>query len=402
MNTKVNELTELLAQKTRYLEVLYDIAESVDESRDISNLLKRFLLALKDLVGAEAACVRLLTKDNQMQMVDSIGLDSEFVEREKFVPIGGCMCGDVVECGTMCIKHDLRDCEVRIKRSGIIADKLKMMIVPLRYRGQTLGVYNLYVDDSRLKELDGNEELFTTIGRHLGVAIKKSVLDDESNTLLRMKERVRLANELHDSFAQTLAALRFQVRGLDESLHGNDECAVWEELERVEDSLDEANRDLRELIAHFRKPPTDHSIVPGIEAVVSRFRRETEVELFLQNQWTDVSLPPESEDEVVRIIQEALANVRKHSKAQTARVMLRNDAECSYQVLVEDDGIGFGQSNVSEQAGEHFGLTIMAERAQRIDATLSIESEPGDGTRVLLEFEYLSPKNNHWKLMSDN
>ncbi|MFC1664802.1 histidine kinase [Pseudomonadota bacterium] len=388
METKASEQAALLAQKSKSLEVLYDIATSVSESEDLSGLLTRFLATLKDLVGAQAACVRLLTTDKRMCLVGSIGLDDKFVEQEKFVPMGQCMCGDVAKSGVLSIKEDLHGCGILIKDSKVSADKLKMVVVPLQYRGQILGLYNLIVDEKGLSGIEGNDDLLRSIGRHLGVAIKKSILHEESDKLLRMEERALLANELHDSFAQTLAALRFQVRGLDETLHGNDECAVWEELERVEDSLDEANRDLRELIAYFRKPSSDYSIVPGIEAVVSRFRRDTDISIFLQNQWTDALLPKDTEKEVVRIIQEALANVRKHSNAQSARVMLRNQSDGSYQVLIEDDGVGYGEPVDSGNVGEHIGLTIMEERAQRINGTLSIDSEPGEGTHVLLEFHH--------------
>ena len=69
-----------------------------------------------------------------------------------------------------------------------------------------------------------------------------------------MKERTRLSGELHDSLAQTLAGIKMQVRVLDETLHQGDEERTWEELERIEESLEEANIELRELIAHFRVP----------------------------------------------------------------------------------------------------------------------------------------------------
>jgi two-component system nitrate/nitrite sensor histidine kinase NarX len=89
----------------------------------------------------------------------------------------------------------------------------------------------------------------------------------------------------------------------------------------------------------------------------------------------------------MRIVQESLNNIRKHSKAQNVRVMLRNDVSGEYLVLVEDDGIGFDGPVVEGPAGgEHIGLLIMQERAQRIGGDLRIESEAGEGTRVVLTF----------------
>ncbi|MEO1846268.1 MAG: histidine kinase, partial [Pseudomonadota bacterium] len=90
----------------------------------------------------------------------------------------------------------------------------------------------------------------------------------------RLEERAQLANELHDSLAQTLASLRFQVRVLDDTLRQDNELAVWQEMERIQGSLDEANVELRELIAHFRAPVSKHGLMPGIRKLLSRFRKE--------------------------------------------------------------------------------------------------------------------------------
>jgi nitrate/nitrite-specific signal transduction histidine kinase len=217
------------------------------------------------------------------------------------------------------------------------------------------------------------------------LAQKTRSLDLEKNRLARMEERVTLANELHDSLAQTLASLRFQVRVLDETLHQGDECAIWEEMERVENSLDEAHLELRELIAHFRAPIDKRGLLPAIETTVSRFRQETDIAIFLQNHWRDYELAADAELHILRIIQEALTNIRKHSEADTVRILLRQDADGARLVLIEDDGVGFDQPAGCDHPGQHIGLSIMYERARSIDAELNIDSEVGEGTRILLK-----------------
>ena len=92
------------------------------------------------------------------------------------------------------------------------------------------------------------------------------------------------------------------------------------------------------------------------------------------------------EMQVLRIIQEALANVRKHSDAHTVRVLLRCDKNDNYHILVEDDGVGMDKPAFSGHPGEHLGLSIMKERARYLGGELRIESEPGEGTRVQLSF----------------
>ena len=204
---------------------------------------------------------------------------------------------------------------------------------------------------------------------------------------IRMEERGRLANELHDSLAQTIASLRFQVRVLDETLHQGDESAVWQEMERVEKSLEQAHIESRELIAHFRAPIDKQGLIPAIEKTVSQFRQETDTTIFLQNHWHNAELTEATEIHVLRVIQEALANIKKHSQANTVRILLRQDQQGQLIVLIEDDGIGFAEPMSSDHPGKHIGLCIMHERAQSVGAELTIESEPGEGTRVSLRLK---------------
>ena len=90
--------------------------------------------------------------------------------------------------------------------------------------------------------------------------------------------------------------------------------------------------------------------------------------------------------QVIRIAQEALANVKKHADATIVRLLLRVSESGQYYLLIEDDGHGF-EDEATGNAGEHVGLKVMQERAAHIDAQLSIESEPEEGTRVELRFK---------------
>jgi two-component system nitrate/nitrite sensor histidine kinase NarX len=230
------------------------------------------------------------------------------------------------------------------------------------------------------------KDLLTSIGHHLGMAIEKSRLDEEANLLSIMEERTRLANELHDSLAQSLASLKFQVRVLDELLHSGSEADLWQEMELIENSLDEAYTELRELIAHFRAPVDKRGLLPAVEQAVERFRRNSGISAYLQIEWDGVDLPAEVEIQVLRIIQEALANIRKHSEANAVRVMLRAGGGNNYRILIEDDGIGIQGMVLDDRPGEHLGLKIMRERATRIGGDLKIESDAGEGTRIILSF----------------
>ena len=206
-------------------------------------------------------------------------------------------------------------------------------------------------------------------------------LESHSNRLARFEDRTAMANELHDSLAQSLASLKIQVRVLDDTLRQDNEAAIWKEMESIQAGLDEANVELRELITYFRLPMDGSGAVSAIEKTISRFRLTSSVKVVLQNHWPVVELSGEMERQIVRIVQEALANVRKHSDADMVRVLLDHD-ENTRRVLIEDDGVGMNLD--INPPDNRFGLAIMRERAVGIGATLQIDSELGEGTRIVL------------------
>ncbi len=389
LDAEVERQTERIAQKTASLQVLYDVAASINASRDLKDLLTRFLHTMRDIVNARAGTVRLMTESGQMELVASIGLDDDVLEQERMVPVQRCLCGNAVIEGEVQFQQDLRPCNQLVGRPMLgNCDGLEMIAVPLQYRGKNLGVYNLFVDRADLQSRDDVRALFTSIGRHLGMAIEKAHLDNEAKRLSIMQERNTIAHELHDSLAQTLASLRFQVSMLDETLDQQTKEVTHQEIQQIKGGLDEAYTELRELLAHFRAPMNARGLLPALEDLISSLRKQTGMHVFLQNEWESTRLPAHLEMQVLRIIQEALANARKHSKAHTVRVLLRCNSEGNYRVLVEDDGVGMSKPAFSGHPGEHIGLSIMKERARYLGGELKIESDPGEGTRVLLAFSH--------------
>ena len=396
MHNQVRKQTAHIERKTHSLEIIYDVAASINVSRDLEDLLTRFLHTLKDVVHARAAVVRLVTDDNQMRLVSSVGLDEDLMKREELIPSEMCLCGDAYREGKVLFQDKISTCDKIIGRSFFNDKDIGMIAVPLQYRDKILGVYNLFVSDEDMNEHAELEDLLTSIGRHLGMAIDKARSDHEANRFSIMEERTRLAHELHDSLAQTLASLRFQVRVLDETLRQGQEQDIWSELEKIENNIDEAYGELRELITHFRAPIDKRGLVPAVDHLIERFRNQTDISIFLQKEWNVLQLPASVEVQVLRIVQEALNNIRKHSQAHTVRVIMRSDVHGDCRILIEDDGIGMEVVEESNRVStDHIGLSIMDERAKRIGGTIRIESEPGEGTRLILHFNYQNIENSN-------
>ena len=377
-----------IKQKKYYLSVLYDVASCINQSHNLEELLQRFLETLTDVVNAEAATVRLLDKDNQMRLVASIGLSDEIVKKEELLPAPNCLCGKALTDAKVMVNTDVRQCGLKIGTSFFEnEDDIEMLAIPLQYRGKTLGVYNLFVHRKENDFLEGEHELLESIGQHLGMAIEQSGVEEDARTLSIIEERTRMAHELHDSLAQTLASLRFKVRLFDDSMNQGNEEVIWHELEGLENTIDDAYAELRSLITDFRAPIDGKGVVRSVEKVTERFRQETDLDVFFYHNWDLENLSRESEIEVVRIVQEALANIKKHAKANNVRILMSSTAEGHCSVLVEDDGIGLSQrSKPNSDTGEHIGLSIMHERAERINGEIQFESE-GEGTLVQLSFD---------------
>lgn len=381
--------SQYIQQKKHYLSVLYDVASCINESQNLEDLLQQFLYTLTGVVKAEAATVRLLDQDGQMRLVASIGLNDEVIAKEEVLPAPTCLCGQAAMDGEIKVRADVRMCGKLIDEQFFDTDNIEMLAIPLRYRRKTLGVYNLFVRRDNHTEMEGEHELLVSIGQHLGMAIEKASVEDDARLLSIIEERTRMAHELHDSLAQTLASLRYKVRLFDDSMNAGNESVIWQELEALENGIDDAYMELRSLITHFRAPIDGKGVVRSVERVVERFRRETGLEIFFYHNWELQDLPRDSEIEVIRIVQEALANVRKHSQADTVKILMYSSEDGNCSVLIEDDGIGISEdkSEPNEETGEHIGLSVMQGRAERINGDIHFESEDEGGTLIQLNFQ---------------
>lgn len=392
MDSRVARQTMRLAQKTASLKILYDVAAGIHQADSIEDLLLRFLRVLKEMVNGRAATVRLVMADGSRRLIGSIGLDDDLVREQDMAPVDLCLCGSVLTPGDILCDQDARYCSRVYGRRMFRSEELEVVTVPLEHRDELLGVYTIFVERPGVSAREDIMDLLLTVGHHLGVAIAKQRSDAEARRLTIVEERNALAHELHDSLAQTLASLRFQVRMLNDAL-GDAPIpeAARKDLARVRNGLDEAHTELRELLTSFRAPLDRQGLASALEALTLRLGRETDIHCLFQNDCRALDLSATQELQVLRIVQECLANIRKHARAHTVRVLLTREPAGSVNgalvVLVEDDGVGFRIPVAGDRVGEHIGLSIMEERARRIGAELRIESEPGEGTRVELMLE---------------
>ena len=387
---RLNRQARHIEQKKYYLTVLYDVASCINKSHNLEDLLQRFLHTLTNVVSAKAATVRLLDKNDEMRLVASIGLSDEIIKQEDTLPAPNCLCGQALNDVNVMLSSGVKQCGLIVGSNFFESDDdIEMLAIPLQYRGKTLGVYNLFIHRKEQDFLEGEHELLMSIGQHLGMAIEKAGVEEGARILSIIEERTRMAHELHDSLAQTLASLRFKVRLFDDSMNQGNEEVIWHELEGLENLIDDAYAELRSLITDFRAPIDGKGVVRSVERLTERFRQETDMDVFFYHNWNLGTLSRDSEIEVIRIVQEALANIKKHANAKNVRILMSSTEEGHCSVLVEDDGIGLSvdRSEPNKETGEHIGLSVMQERAERINGEILFESDEGEGTLVQLSFD---------------
>lgn len=386
MDTQVQKKTEHIADKSRSLEILYDISTSLSSAHSLDELLEQFLDTLMTLVDARAASVRLLDSQNMTRLVASRGFTDDIKEQEKLVHIDRCLCGEITRHGGIGVQKGIEACNQFLSCAIIEGDCKEMLVIPLQYQDRILGVYNIFLDRPSRELGKDIRDLLNSIGKHLGLAIEKTRLDQNARRLAIMEERNMIANELHDSLAQSLVSMRLQTKMLGETLHKKDIRHAQNEVRRLNTAIDDAHKSLRELLSNFRSKMDERGLVYAVNDLLYTFKQETGINTYIHcNDSKEHSgLSPAQEFQVYRIIQESLVNVKKHSGACNVRILINRLPKDGCNVLIEDDGQGIEESATDSVPGEHIGLSVMKERADALNGELQIESEPGEGTRVLL------------------
>jgi signal transduction histidine kinase len=233
---------------------------------------------------------------------------------------------------------------------------------------------------------DTQEELrfLLDLFRQVGPAVYNVYLLHRLRRRAGAAERARFARELHDGAVQSLIAVEMQVDVLRRQAETTP-AVVGGELGRIQGLLREEVLKLRELMQQMKSIDVDaRRLLSLITDAVERFERETGISARFVTDVTKLEMPDKVCRELLRIVQEGLVNVRKHSKARHALVRL-SASPSQWSLTMEDDGKGFAFSgrltqDELDQMGK--GPMIIKERVRLIAGALTIESNPGQGTRL--------------------
>jgi signal transduction histidine kinase len=210
-------------------------------------------------------------------------------------------------------------------------------------------------------------------------------LVEQQRAQAMLQEREQLARELHDNLGQVFAFVSVQGQTVRRLLDRGDVVSARDRLERLIEIAREADVDIRESILGLRVALSEQGLLPAVALYLAQYETHYGIRTELEASETiaDGVFEPLVEVQLLRILQEALTNVRKHAGAQAVRIAFTADGDCA-RVTVQDDGHGFDPATGRQEPGTHIGLRVMQERAEEVGGSLSIESEPGRGTVVLV------------------
>ncbi|MDX9994159.1 MAG: histidine kinase [Rhodocyclaceae bacterium] len=388
------------------LDIFSAVSASLADEDDVEELLGRFLGTMLKLTQANAGAVRVVTSDGKhLRLVAARGLPPEVVERERLVPIDCGQCGNAIADNHSRYEIDLHACAVRTQHPYFDRDCQAMVVVPLQHGGQLQGTYNLFLPE-RFELPEEVALLFRSISEHLGMALENARLKRENLRITLMNERQMMAAEVHDSLAQTLAYMKMRMALLQDALReegkeGDEGAGKY--AADVTQALDEAYSQLRALLSQFRNRMDPMGLQQALTRLTGDFQDRTGIQLEFRNRVKDLRLSVDQEAQVFFIVQEALANVGRHSEATQARLTIEGAGD-HYVATIDDNGRG-GQGffAIANRTGgfeehphlrDHFGLSIMRERARLIGGRVEVANLPSGGFRVRLVFPAVSPAGN--------
>jgi signal transduction histidine kinase len=219
------------------------------------------------------------------------------------------------------------------------------------------------------------------------IALEHASMASRLQSLAVTQERSRIAREMHDGLAQILGFLSLQTQTLEALVKQGDAERTLAELRQARERIKAAQADVRESILSLRTTLSgDVGLIAALQQYVEEFGLQTGIDAELTCDLLEIPrLSPLIETQLVRIVQEALTNVRKHANAThvEVRLTIQGDGLC---VTVADDGIGFNGETANRS---HFGLQTMRERAEGVGGDLLITSVCGAGTQVELSVPLL-------------
>lgn len=359
----MQQKTDELARSNRSLELLYGTSRALSENAATPEILLGILASVERITGAQAGAILLGTDAGRNAVSSAAG--------DMIDMLAALAAGHDEKAGVACLDAD--------GPSG----RLTAILTPISDGMQIHGKLALALPAGSTLA-DWQRRVVEAVARHIASALASAQRDEERHRLALLDERSVIARELHDSLAQALSFLNIQVTRLQKLLPPDTTLdAARDVVSELKEGLNDAYRQLRELLTTFRLRIDGRGLNAALDETVQEFSRRSGLQIDLANRLPATALSSGQEIHVLQVVREALSNIEHHAQARHVAIRLEPDAGNQIHVTVDDDGIGIGHATPRHH---RYGLVIMRDRALSLGGDVTVNPRVEGGTRVKLEF----------------
>lgn len=394
-DTKIAVIVRDLTQQKQMADVIKGLYQEASQ--------KQMEAETQYRIANKLASIRELTADNRQQIFESVvkeiqkllgctyvGLFLNEVAKENMDVVA---VTDPDQRGNMVQTLQWVENKRELDTAQIFADPFatgqEISIYPLRSENLILGY--IWVSENKDREWSlQQQDLLKSIINVLSISLENLMKYHKMKDIAMLEERERLAREMHDGLAQIISSIHMKIEFIKNLPKGNDQKScplLQEEVGELSKIVNEAYHEVRQNLFNLRSPfYWKGAFLELLENYIKQFEDQNQIEVQfytqLKEQQDKIDLSENKKMHVVRILQEALSNVRRHSAAAKASLSIIYREDGHYVFTVEDKGIGFKWEDL--ETIDHYGLITMKERAKLINGEITIQTKPNEGTRVVL------------------
>ncbi len=403
--SRLENSIQRVRENEKRLSSLHQISSTISQSLHLNDVLYSAISNVVDVMQVDVGWIFLLDEEaGELKLAVYQGIPKEFADGIDKLRVGEGLSGRVAHSGEPLfiedVSHDPRLTREVVSRYGLQS----MLIVPLRSKGKVNGTLCVAMRNRRYFHQQEIETLMA-IGNQIGVAVENARLYQQQEEIVKRlqvmqenlrfqlrqitraqeEERKRISRELHDETIQELVVLSRHI----DTLASNKELSESHRLrlEEILSKIDSIIRGVRRLSQDLRPAALDRlGLIPALEWLASDIGNYSGLEIKVSVLGVQRRFPEEVELILFRIAQEALRNIWRHARATKAEIIVEFQ-EDKTRLVIRDNGIGFKlPDNMADLARDgKLGLAGMQERAGLIGASLSVESQLGKGTSIMVE-----------------
>jgi signal transduction histidine kinase len=357
---------------------------------DLDRVLQLIVDSVRELVGTKYAALGIVDNGGRIERFITSGISPELRALIGPLPEGHGLLGTIIRDGVTLRIPDIAQHPDSFGFPPNHPPMHSLLGLPIRVGGATVGDFYLTEKLGAAEFSDDDEELVEMFALHAGLAIQNARLHQDQQQLAVVDERLRISRDLHDGIIQSIYAVSLSLEEVPELLEQNVPDAI-DRVDRAIDRLHLTIGDIRTFIVGLGPEAG-----AGLRLTLETLARElfagsaTQLSIDLSGAATlDRRLTPEASHELVQVAREALSNVARHSGAGRAKLSLVVQGNTA-ELRVEDNGAGF---DPGQRFGTgHFGLANLRGRAAAVGGTLTIDSEAGKGTRIIVRLPVTAPE----------